>query len=288
MQRTFLLSLAALILSSAVNINAALAANEGAKAAPEIKQAGVSKSAKKWQAEEWLSNRTSPLLLPGEAVKQKAQHKGPVRSFAKAVAKGTAKELKTSMRNMSEEMVFVFSAQDIDPFKKSAPINKPAIVLKFNLVDGSSCYLRRFPDGSYIIEDDFDSYFSYSGAQIPTLKALDTDDRVIYVSTLWQILYPLTTASFIVAPPSLIPVLLRGKALSEGVAEAMLQTTLAEILNSGYLQTHTKKWNNTFAARRRSALFQLKKAFGAAIETQNDCGGLNMLLRLPGIAPQLK
>lgn len=142
-------------------------------------------------------------------------------------------------------------------------------------------------NNSYIIEDDFDSYFSYSGAQIPTLKALDTDDRVIYVSTFWQILYPLTTASFIVAPPSLIPVLLRGKALSEGVAEAMLQTTLAEILNSGYLQTHTRKWNNTFAARRRSALFQLKKAFGAAIETQNDCGGLNMLLRLPGIAPQL-
>jgi hypothetical protein len=159
MQRNFLLSFlpscAALLLSTAVNINAAHASNEVAKAAPELKQAGVSKSAKKWQAEEWLSNRTSPLLLPGEAVKQKAQHKGPVRSFAKAVAKGSAKELKTSMRNMSEQMVFVFSAQDIDPFKKSAPVNKPAIVLKFNLVDGSSCYLRRFPDGSYIIEDGF-------------------------------------------------------------------------------------------------------------------------------------
>jgi GntR family transcriptional regulator/MocR family aminotransferase len=140
---------------------------------------------------------------------------------------------------------------------------------------------------SFIIEDDFDSYFSYSGAQIPTLKALDTDDRVIYVSTFWQILYPLTTASFIVAPPSLIPALLRGKALSEGVAEAMLQTTLAEMLNSGYLQAHTRKWNNTFAARRRSALFQFKKAFGAALEIQNDCGGLNMPLRLAGIEHQL-
>jgi hypothetical protein len=153
MQSSFLIALIAL--TAFVGTEASFAANEVVPPVKETQKAGVSKSAKKWQAEEWLSNRTSPLLLPGEAVKQKAQHKGPVRSFAKAVAKGSAKELKTSMRNMSEQMVFVFSAQDIDPFKKSAPVNKPAIVLKFNLVDGSSCYLRRFPDGSYIIEDGF-------------------------------------------------------------------------------------------------------------------------------------
>ncbi len=165
MQRSFLFPLVAL--TAFVSTQASFAANEVAKEGqpvqklqaveklPAVQKGSLTAHAKKWQAEEWVVNRTSPWLLPGEAVEQKKKHKGPVRSFAKAVAKGTAKELKTSMKNMSEDMVFVFSAQDIDPYKKSAPVNKPAIVLKFNLVDGSSCYLRRFPDGSYAIEDGF-------------------------------------------------------------------------------------------------------------------------------------
>lgn len=139
---------------------------------------------------------------------------------------------------------------------------------------------------SYIIEDDFDSSFSYSGAQIPALKALDTSGRVIYVSTFWQILYPLTTASFIVAPPSITTALLRGKGLSEGVAEAMMQTTLAEMINSGFLQGHLRRWNKIFAARRIALTLQLKKAFGAAIDIQNQCGGLTMTVRFHQLEPE--
>lgn len=52
---------------------------------------------------------------------------------------------------------FVFSAQEfMDPYDKSGPpVDKPAIVSKFVLIDGSNCDLRRFPDGSYAIEDGY-------------------------------------------------------------------------------------------------------------------------------------
>lgn len=110
-----------------------------------------------WQAEAWVQNKVSPWLTPSDADVEKKKHKGPVRSFCKAVAKGTAKELGTSFSDMAKDMVLVFSVQDIDPYdqSKGPPPNRPAIVLKMNLVDGSSCYLRRFPDGSYAVEDGF-------------------------------------------------------------------------------------------------------------------------------------
>jgi len=123
---------------------------------PTSHQGSVSKQAPVWQAEQWVLNKTSPWLLSGDDLKQKKNHKGPVRTFAKAAGKGVAKELGTSAKKMSQDMVFVFSAQDINPYeKKGPPLNRSAIVLKFTLVDGSSCYLRRFPDGSYAIEDGF-------------------------------------------------------------------------------------------------------------------------------------
>lgn len=111
---------------------------------------------KVWQAEEWVKSKNSPWLSEADSQTEKKKHSGPVRSFIKGVAKGTAKELGASLDGMAKDMVLVFSVQDIDPYeKKGPPKNRTAIVLKFNLVDGTSCYLRRFPDGSYCIEDGF-------------------------------------------------------------------------------------------------------------------------------------
>jgi len=111
---------------------------------------------KVWQAEEWAKTRNSPWLSKDDAETDKKKHSGPVRSLIKGVAKGTAKELGTSASDFAKDMVLVFSVQDIDPYeKKGPPKNRTAIVLKCNMVDGSSCFLRRFPDGSYAIEDGF-------------------------------------------------------------------------------------------------------------------------------------
>ena len=45
----------------------------------------------------------------------------------------------------------------------------------------------------YIIEDDYDSEFRYSGRPIPALQGLDTDGKVIYMGTLSKALLPLIT-----------------------------------------------------------------------------------------------
>lgn len=112
--------------------------------------------AKVWQAEEWAKTRNSPWLSKNDAEEDKKNHKGPVRNFVKAVAKGTAKELGTSASDFAKDMVLVFSVQDIDPYeKKGPPKNRTAILLKFTMMDGTNCFLRRFPDGSYAIEDGF-------------------------------------------------------------------------------------------------------------------------------------
>lgn len=134
---------------------------------------------------------------------------------------------------------------------------------------------------AWIIEDDFDSYFSYSGPSLPSLKALDTTSRVIYVSTFWQILYPLTTASYLIVPPELVSALSRCKALSEGIAEPMVQLAIADMLESGFLVTHLRRWNKIFAARRRTLLYELKNALDKRIEIQKQGGGLYCLVSLP-------
>ena len=52
------------------------------------------------------------------------------------------------LSDMAKDMVFVFSAQDIDPYKKSAPKDKPYTLATVSLVDGSICKLIKYPDNS--------------------------------------------------------------------------------------------------------------------------------------------
>src|SRR5215469_6926214 len=62
------------------------------------------------QAEQWVKNRSLPsFVLQDQEDKKKP---APLRTIAKGVAKGTKKELSSSLSGMAKDMVFVFSAQD--------------------------------------------------------------------------------------------------------------------------------------------------------------------------------
>jgi len=90
--------------------------------------------------------------LAAQPDKPKVEKKsGPLRH----VLKGLAGESKASFSDMGKDMVFVFSCQDIDPYAKKAPTNKPYTEMTVQLVDGSICSLVRYPDTSAKVEGGF-------------------------------------------------------------------------------------------------------------------------------------
>lgn len=132
---------------------------------------------------------------------------------------------------------------------------------------------------AWIIEDDYDGFFNYGKRLPPSLKSLDTGGRVIYLSTFWQVLYPLTTICFLAVPSALMPVLEQSKIQTEGVSETMIQLVLADILKDGYLQKHVRKLEKSFKTRRSIFMHELKVALGADIEIQSESGGITCLFR---------
>lgn len=132
---------------------------------------------------------------------------------------------------------------------------------------------------AWIIEDDYDGFFNYSKRLPPNLKSMDTTGRVIYLSTFWQILYPLTTICFLVVPEALMPILAQSKIQTEGVSETMIQLVLADILKDGYLQKHIRKLEKSFKTKRSILMHELKLAFGPDIAIQSDSGGITCLFQ---------
>ncbi|CAG0907894.1 unnamed protein product, partial [Darwinula stevensoni] len=56
---------------------------------------------------------------------------------------------------------------------------------------------------AWILEDDYDSEYRFSGAPLSSLQGMDTQQRVIYMGTFSKTLYPGLKFGYLVAPPAL-------------------------------------------------------------------------------------
>lgn len=61
----------------------------------------------------------------------------------------------------------------------------------------------RDKSGRYIIEDDYDSEFRYTGKTIPSLQSMDQDGKVIYLGSFSKSLIPSARISYMVMPQPL-------------------------------------------------------------------------------------
>ena len=58
--------------------------------------------------------------------------------------------------------------------------------------------------GAWILEDDYDSEYRFSGRPLEALQGLDHDGRVLYIGTFSKVLFPALRLGYLVAPTALI------------------------------------------------------------------------------------
>ena len=141
--------------------------------------------------------------------------------------------------------------------------------------------------GGFVIEDDYDSAFRYSGRPIPAPQGLDRHQRVLYVGTFSKIMFPGLRLGYIVLPPSLVPAFERAKWVCDRQSYLLNQAALADFISQGHLAKHIRRMRTIYAQRRVKLielLTELSAPFGN-LEIAGDPAGLHFMARLP-IPPQ--
>ncbi len=145
--------------------------------------------------------------------------------------------------------------------------------------------LAQRTDG-WIIEDDFDSEFRYTGRPIPALAGLEDNNggassRVIYIGSLAKIFSKGLRLGFLVLPHNLIDQF-SSTLLSYGhKASLAAQRPLANFIDEGLFHRHIRRMRRIYGARRRVFLDLLQDELGSTVRPIPSPAGLQIAVTLP-------
>ncbi len=134
-------------------------------------------------------------------------------------------------------------------------------------------------DDRYIIEDDYDSEFKYSGKPIPSLQGLDHGGKVIYIGAFSKSLTPSIRISYMVLPEKLLEVYLQRMTFYICPVPVFEQKALFRFISLGHFERHLNRMRKVYKKKREVLANVIQKLMpGAEIIGANV--GLHFLLRI--------
>lgn len=101
----------------------------------------------------------------------------------------------------------------------------------------------------WVIEDDYDGEYRYSGAPLAPLAALDRSGRVLYVGTFGKVAFPALRLGYLVLPPGLVEPFSRRRAIDMRHSEVSTQAVMAEFMAAGHFQRHIRRMRRAALSR---------------------------------------
>jgi GntR family transcriptional regulator / MocR family aminotransferase len=121
--------------------------------------------------------------------------------------------------------------------------------------------------GACIVEDDYDSYFRYSGHPMSALQGVDrgtaaaarTSPRVVYVGTFSKTMFPALRLGFCVVPEAMAAAVANARAIADRNSPTVDQAALAEFMTLGHYERHLRRVRAACQERYEALTFHCAK-----------------------------
>ncbi len=138
--------------------------------------------------------------------------------------------------------------------------------------------------GSWVIEDDYDSEFRYTGRPVEALQGLDAEGRVIYVGTFSKVLSPALRLGYLVVPPDLVDPFTAARELADRHAPTVEQATLARFIAEGHFARHVRRMRALYAERQVALVSAAARDLPGLVDVGPAEAGMHLVGWLPADA----
>lgn len=135
--------------------------------------------------------------------------------------------------------------------------------------------------GSWIIEDDYDGEFRFSGRPIASLQGIDNAERVIYLGTFSKALFPGLRMGYLVLPESICDQFSLASAQLAFEGRQVEQAALAQFMREGHFAAHIRRMRMVYAARRELLVQVWQETLGEQAPLSGADTGIHLVAQLP-------
>lgn len=134
---------------------------------------------------------------------------------------------------------------------------------------------------SWIVEDDYDSEFRFSGVPLAPMQTIDRIGRVIYVGTFSKVLFPSLRIGYLVVPPELVDAYSAAVHLLTRGVSTLPQAVLADFIDSGYFSNHIRRMRLVYAERQDALVNAIRSHLDGIMNVSPAQAGMNVIGWLP-------
>jgi GntR family transcriptional regulator/MocR family aminotransferase len=135
--------------------------------------------------------------------------------------------------------------------------------------------------GAWVIEDDYDSEYRYTGRPLEALQGLDTEGRVVYMGTFSKVLFPALRLGYLVVPPDLVDAFTAARELADRHPPTAEQAVLAEFIAAGHFGRHLRRMRALYAVRQEALVEEISQQLSGLLDASPAESGMHLVGWLP-------
>ena len=152
------------------------------------------------------------------------------------------------------------------PLGKTMPLRRRAELLEW----------ARSAD-AWILEDDYDSEFRYSGTPLAALQGIDPDQRVLYLGSFSKSLFSGLRLAYLVVPRDLVPTFKAMRQAAGGPPPVLEQAVAARFLAEGHFQRHLRRMRRVYSQRQRRLVQAAREELDGILHVDPDGTGMHLV-----------
>ena len=135
--------------------------------------------------------------------------------------------------------------------------------------------------GAWVVEDDYDSEFRYSGRPLAAMQGLDEEGRVIYLGTFSKVLFPSLRLGYMVVPEDMVEAFSAARALVGWCSPVVDQAVVADFIEEGHFARHIRRMRALYAERQEALVRAAREGLDGLLEIMPAAAGMHLLGWLP-------